>query len=253
MRLDSLWRRWWRGRGGRQALGCALSDAGGALVWLTRVQDGQVRVAAQSLLDGLASDPQAHQDPHAPDVSTRLRQAIQAQRQGSRRCVLALPESACVSGQLPWPKDAVEDLLEAEVLLEAAQALQVPLTDIGYDFEPGPWQAPGASGLCCRWSAARAATLSHWRRCLRAAGLRLEAVEPQEQAVRRALALIKGAEDALWRQAPQDWVFHPASVPNPRPDLPLDLYALRADERVQHVWPQLVACGLALRCWQEPV
>lgn len=253
MRLDSLWRRWFGGRGARQALGCALSDAGGALVWLARVQDGQVRVVAQSLLDGPAPDPQARQDPHDAHVSIGLRQAIQAQRQSARRCVLALPESACASGQLPWPTDAAEDLLEAEVLLEAAQALQAPLTDIGYDFEPGPWQAPGASGLCCRWSAARAETLSHWRRSLRAAGLRLEAVEPQEQAVRRALTLIEGAGDALWRQAPQDWIFRPVTAPGPQPDRPLDLHVLRADERVEHVWPQLVACGLALRCWQEPV
>lgn len=249
MKQDSPW---WRfgGRGTRQALGCALSEAGAALVRLARVQAGQVRVVAQTLVDWPLPALHAPQDdpgmpgrepPHEPPG---LQQALQEQRPLAHRCVLALPESACASGQLPWPADAAEDLLEAEVLLEAAQALQLPLTSIGYDFEARP-------GGTCGWIAAPLDTLSHWRRTLRAAGLRLQAVESQEQAARRALALIEGEGAALWRQAPQDWRFRSGAAwaldPEPQPDL----QAFRADARVTHIWPQLVACGLALRCWQE--
>ena len=226
--------------------------------------DGQVRVLSHTWVDwpqAAHEGPQgrlllAGQDP--PHGPPGLQQALAAQPSLVRRCVLALPESACLIGQLPWPADAAEDLLEADILLEAAQALKLPLTSIGYDFGPAAWQEPGAGPppgpgeARCNWGAAALDTLSQWRRSLRAAGLRLQAVEPQEQAARRALAMIEGEEAALWRQAPQDWRFRPAeasSVPLAQP-WP-DMQALRADARVKRVWPQLVACGLALRCWQE--
>jgi Tfp pilus assembly PilM family ATPase len=246
MQLNIPWRGGFGRRGLRQALGCALSAAQAVLVRLARQQDGSLRVAALAQVEGLSADsPQA--------LPQALEQALLVQRVQTRRCVLALPESVCAGGQLPWPTSLIEELLDAEVLIEAAQALHVPLNAIAYDFEPGPWPQEGLSGLCCHWIAAPLDTLAHWRRSLRVTGMRLLAVEPQEQAARRALRMIEGEAAALWRQAPQDWRFRARPQAPDDPQDQTDLASLRADTRVAQVWLQLVACGLALRCWQEDV
>ena len=249
--------------GKRQSLGCALSGAGALLMRLARGPEGQVRVAAQWQVDWPVTaepDPQGaallpgHQPPHEPPG---LRQLLRAQRQQASACMLALPERVVASGQLPWPPHLSEDMIEAEILLEAAQALQLPPASIGYDFEAfarhdsSPAPPPGSGTTMCRWSAASLDSLSHWRRALRAAGLRLQAVEPQEQAARRALALIEGQDAALWRQAPQDWRFQLAAGAANGSTQARDMQAFRSDVRVTHLWLPLVACGLALRKWQE--
>lgn len=232
MKLNSSWRRWFGARGSRQAIGCGLFEGEVALVRLDRMQDRRLRVMDLVLLDG---------------PSTAMQETLQAQRPLDRRCAMALPESVCASGQLPWTVQTSEELLDADILLEAAQALQLPPNAIAYDF------AIDRGAACCHWAAAPLDTLAQWRRVLRAAGLRLQAVEPQEQAARRALALIEGEGAALWRQAPQDWRFRMREDGPGDPPARLDMLSLRADPRVMDVWPQLVACGLALRCWQEDI
>lgn len=164
---------------------------------------------------------------------------------------LAWPQAQCRQGVLAWPGSADAPALQAEVHLEAAEALGLPTAEVVFDFQAphpaSPVASPVASAapskapapLSVHWAAAARAEVLGGQRQLRAAGWRVVHLEPEALAARRAAECLLGEPTLPWAVPVRDWQF--AS----RAQRSVAETSWRALQDSPH-WGALAACGAAL-------
>lgn len=229
--------RWWTSwrRRSLTAWGSLLDEQEILLAALSVQQAGGVRVllfehlrAPPGLSDAAARDNWLVQTLRGPGAHLPAR---------LRTMALALREGRCRQGVLELPADLREAAWVAEVQLEAAAALGVAPSEVGFDFQVRPAASQGLRQL--HWAACLRIELEHWQRHARSAGWRLPVVEPEHQAARRAAMALRGDPMQHWAVSPQDWQF----------SLTPERALSESDSRVLQsspMWGPLVACGAAL-------
>ena len=227
-----------------RAWGVAMGDHGVKLVSVGRSAANEVRV--QRGLHLLPPDGAHARDSHHTWLVQSLREASAQEERRHRRLVLALPMRQCQSGTLACPLNLEAEAVQAEVLLEAAQRLNVATQDVSFDFEVQP--TDGLSTQHVHWLACLRSEVHAWHKHTRAAGWRLPAVEHHEQAALRAAQALQGGS-VLWQAQPhQDWRFswpvQTHSQPAGRED---DGQAALQPWRGTPAWDWLCACGAGLR------
>lgn len=154
-----------------------------------------------------------------------------------RTMVLALRAGRCRQGVMDWPPLVKPGTLEAEVQMEAAAALGVAPSQIGFDFHVE--QASVHAVLRVHWAACLSSELQHWQGHARSAGWRLPVVEPEQQAARRAAMHLRAEHWQQWATSAKDWQF---SLAQQREVSEQEFGQLQS----LPLWGPLVACGAAL-------
>lgn len=223
------------------AWGIALEARGVTLVCLGRSDVGEIRVqrAMHLLPPAWAQATDSHHD----WLVQALREASEQEVRRHRRLAVALPMDRCRSGQIDCPVFLSAEALQAEVQLEAAQSLNVSAQEVSFDLEVHATGSPVAQRLS--WLACLRSEVHAWHRHTRAAGWRLPAIEPHEQAARRAAQALRGGARNLQAQPHQDWQFSEVgTTASAGHDVPEDvLSSLRGTP----AWAWLCACGAGLR------
>ena len=242
------WSRFWQHvahRPVRQAWGLACDGSGWALVGLSWQKAAGIRVLTTEKIDSVGNDLEgAGFGNGLSQLGVRSRQPIS----------VGLADDEVIAGVLELPAQLPRDDWAGEVQLEVAQLLGLPPDEVNFDFQPEPM----SDGLLTRvrWVGCEQARIRALRDGVRTAGWRLDSVEPAWHAAHRAVCHLKGGQDSLLTQAPQDWQFDlsphsdldhgqrlPWSVPDVGPDRGL-MQALQSA-----AGPRLVASGLALKAW----
>lgn len=228
--------------------GLAAAGPAWALVGLSRVGADLARVHTSAIL-------QAPAGPVLPDgawLSRALAQAGRAQRSLRQRVAMSVDVPDLVRGELSCPSDVPKDAWSAEIQLEVAQALDLPLPEVSFDFHA---ETVGtASAVRLRWAGCAKSRVSEYQGWSAGAGWQLVSVEPAMDAAQRAAQVLVGGLSSLLRQAPQDWQFrlNPMLAEVSQDDT--GLYEVRESLLLQEalaspVGPRLVAAGLALKAW----
>lgn len=234
---ESLGRRWlahWRRRN-TTAWGSLLDEREILLAALAVQPSGSVRVV---VLEHLRA-PEGLSGPAARDdwLVQTLRGPGEHLPARLRTMALALREGRCRQGVMDCPLELAAGALEAEVQMEAAAALGVEPSQVGFDFHAEPVTLQAVRRV--HWAACLRTELQHWQDHARSAGWRLPVVEPEQQAARRA-ALHLGAEHwQQWATSAQDWQFSQTAQ---REMSDHDCRQLQSSP----LWGPLVACGAAL-------
>lgn len=229
----SHWLAPWRRRQAT-AWGSLLDEQEVLLAALSRQQGGGVRVLVFERLRAPAglNDAAAREDWL---VQTLRVQGVHLPAR-LRTMALALREGRCRHGTLLWEGAIPSAALEAEVQLEAAAALGVDPSQIGFDYRVQA-QTPSAPTQV-QWAACLRSELQHWQGHARNAGWRLPVVEPEHQAARRAAMCLRG-DPIHWATSAQDWQF--SALPEREvTDAQWQQWQTSA------LWGPLVACGAAL-------
>lgn len=226
----------------RQAWGLASDGPGWALVGLSLHKAAGVRVHALEKINSSSADH------GGAGFGQGLSQLGVRSRQ---RLSVALAENEVIAGVLALPVQWPHDDWASEVQLEVAQSLGLAPDEVNFDFQPDPV----SDGLLTRvhWVACDQARIRAIRDGVRAAGWRLDSVEPAWHAAHRAACHLKGGRDSLLTQAPQDWLFdlNPPLEPEHQPSVVLnagpDKWLMQALQSA--AGPRMVASGLALKAW----
>ncbi|PUE11668.1 hypothetical protein B9Z51_05175 [Limnohabitans sp. T6-5] len=237
--------RWWQrisARPMRWGWGLAPQGQAWSLVGLQRQSELLAKVQTTQALQPPTRD-------HGEDLrwlSHALRQIGAAQNGAGQRLSMALPLTGLASGQIEFPAQLSEDEWQAEVQLEASQALGLEPDEVNFDFQPEP--ASGALVRRVQWVGCAKTHIAEFKTCTRAAGWRLVTVEPELHAARRAAAALQGGLHSMLTQPTQDWQFRLSTDPaTTRTVAPTDAALLQA--MASPVGPCLVAAGLALKAW----
>lgn len=252
--LAHWWHRWARGAV-HHAWGMAPGDGAWVLAGLSRQSRALVKV------DTLTTwrIPIESGMTELSGLSAHLRQQRGARGtlgRSHQRLNMALPSDLVQEGFMDFPADLAQEDWIFEVQLEVAHALQLAPDEVNFDFVP----AKASDGLVRRvhWVGCAQAQMGVFKNCIRAAGWRLAAVEPEHEAAQRGLRALKGGSLSLLTQAPQDWQFHsdrcwatsPADWAQPPEESDETMaQALEKFMRTQ-ARARLVAAGLALKAWQ---
>lgn len=238
------WSGWAKGLGlwrrkRTSAWGAMLDEQEILLVALSRQQTGGIRVVVFEHL-------------HAPEGLVHLAERdswwVQTLRQlGShlpshrRSMAIALGQGRCREGVMDVLATVNAPQLAAQVQLEAASAWGVGPREVGFDYHLENPQAsmPGDVPVRVVWAACQRQELEQWQQHARSAGWQLLSVEPQAQALERAVLCLRGDGSERWADSPQDWQFD--SLPQ-RARLDVDWARLQAGPLIK----PLVACGAAL-------
>lgn len=232
----------------RPIWGLAPNGSAWALVGLYRVGADMVRVHTSAILQapaGLA----------APDgfwLSQALTQAGRQQPTRRHRVAMGVDVPDLVRGELVCPAAVPQHAWPVEIQLEVAQALDLPPSEVSFDFHPETSDAAGAVHL--RWVGCAKSRVSEYQSWSAGAGWQLVCVEPAMDASQRAAHALVGGLPSLLQQAPQDWQFRlePMVAPVSKDDA--NLYEAREAMLLREVLtsptgPRLVAAGLALKAW----
>ena len=227
-----------------RAWGVAMGEHGVKLVSVGRSAGNEVRV--QSGLQLLPPEGMHASDSHHTWLVQSLREASAQEERRHRRLVLALPMSQCQSGTLLCPLHLQAEALQAEVLLEAAQRLNVSTQEVSFDFEV--LRTEGLSTQHVHWLACLRSEVHAWHKHTRAAGWRLPAVEHHEQAALRAAQALHGGSTNWQAQPHQDWRFSWPELDQMKPAGSEDAWqAVLQPLRGTPAWDWLCACGAGLR------
>lgn len=241
MKPSQVTRRWWTPwrRPSKTAWGSLLDEQEILLAALAQQHNGGVRVV---VFEHLRAPPEladaAARDDWLVEVLRRSAQHLPA---SLRTMALALREGRCRQGVLSWSGAQDAPGLPAEVQLEAATALGVSPSQVGFDFFVPPQET--GSPLLVHWAACLRTELQRWQGHARSAGWRLPVVEPEHQAARRAAMCLRGEPLHQWAVSPQDWQFSRSAE---RDISEGDWKRLQASP----IWGPLVACGAALGALQ---
>lgn len=240
------WYRLWRqvaGRPARQSWGLASDGTGWALVGLTWHKAAGIRVHATEKIAS-AGNAVGH-----AGIGSGLKQLAARARQSLS---VALAEEEVIAGVLELPAQLPRDDWASEVQLEVAQLLGLAPDEVNFDFRSDPV----SDGLLFRvhWVGCDKARILALRDGVRAAGWRLDSVEPAWHAAHRAASHIKGGLDSLLTQSPQDWQFDLTIKTTPSQLEPFDDVNVGPDRVLKQALqsaagPRLVASGLALKAW----
>lgn len=236
--ISKLWHGWRQRRRVTAAWGCAIGEDAVHLVALGGSGGRCWRVLGSLQAPLAAAGTSTTDESPAIDAGT-LRETLRAPGvrafAEARHCALSLPPSRCVQGHASWPALWSQEEVAAQVMVEAAAALNLAPHALGFDYAPdGPTDDETVQRW--RWAACARSELRPLRRAFRAVPLQLFAVEPAESAAQRAWQHLREGSSALWSLAVTDWHFEPL----PQRDGALELPGDVSD------YPQLVACGLAL-------
>ena len=256
--------RWWHRRvrsSVRHAWGLAPLEGAWVLVGLTRQSATLVKVhTLATCLVSKASDTADEMADNMADLgvlSQHLREHGRSRGGSHQRLNMALPNAFVHEGFLDFPIDLPEENWLYEVQLEVAQACQLELDEVNFDFEP----ANTTDGLVQRvhWVGCAQAQMTAFKNCTRAAGWRLAAVELELQAAQRGVRALQGGSVSLLTQAPQDWQFRLDTLGGAAPTDDRTPESEESEETIQAALAQimhtpggarLVAAGLALKAWQ---
>ena len=219
-----------------------------ALVGLSRVGTDLARVHTSAIL-------QAPTGPAVSDgawLSQALAQAGRAQRSRRHRVAMSVDVPDLVRGELPCPADLPREAWPAEIQLEVAQALDLPPSEVSFDFHAET--AGAASVVRLRWAGCAKSKVSEYQGWSAGAGWQLVSVEPAMDASQRAAQALVGGLPSLLQQAPQDWQFRLNPMWASVASDDASLYEAREslllqDALASPVGPRLVAAGLALKAW----
>jgi Tfp pilus assembly PilM family ATPase len=251
---------WWHRRvrsSVRHAWGLAPLEGAWVLVGLTRQSATLVKVHTLTtclppMAPGMADDMA-----DLGVLSQHLREYKRSRGGSHHRLNMALPSAFVREGFLDFPVDLPEENWLYEVQLEVAQACQVELDEVNFDFEP----APTTDGLVQRvhWVGCSQTLMTSFKNCTRAAGWRLAAVELEGQAAQRGVRALQGGSVSLLTQAPQDWQFRLDTLGGSSTTDDRTPASEESEETIQEALAQimhtpggarLVAAGLALKAWQ---
>ena len=227
-----------------------LSPAGPAwaLLGLYRVGADLARVHTSVIL-------QAPKGPAVPDafwLSQALTQTGRTQPARRHRVAMSVDVPDLVKGELACPADVPQDAWPAEIQLEVAQALDLPPSEVSFDFHP---DTVGAAGLVrLLWAGCAKSKVSEYQGWSAGAGWQLACVEPAMDASQRAAHALVGGLSSLLQQAPQDWQFRLKPTVASVSEADASLYEAREAILLQEalaspMGPRLVAAGLALKAW----